>query len=162
MEGEGESRWRGFDCDSDFELDILDDKSASETETPCRPDSPTEPWKDLARAKESSLSRKRSLERSSKKSSTAKRAKTAKGDSTKVNVSPQQRVSEFSGETLAASAGKLICDACHCEIALKKSIIRDHIASSRHQAGKQKREEDEQWQQRVIQSWESYQKRHRK
>ena len=71
-------------------------------------------------------------------------------------------MSEFSAETLAASAGKLICDACHCEIALEKSIIRDHIASSRHQAGKQKRKEDEQRQQRVIQSWESYQNRHRK
>ena len=91
MEDEGESRWRGFDCDSDFELDIPDDKSASETDTPRRPYSPAEPWKDLARAKESSLSRERSLERSSKKSSTAKTAKTAKGDSTKVNVSPQQR-----------------------------------------------------------------------
>ena len=58
MEGEGESHWRGFDCDSDFELDILVDKSASETDTPCRPDSPAEPWKNLARAKESSLSPK--------------------------------------------------------------------------------------------------------
>ena len=160
MEGESDSHWRGFDCNSDLQLDILDDESETDMSSP--PDSPAEPWKHLAQAKESSLSQERSLMRSSKKSSMAKRAKTAKGDSTKVNVSPERRISEFSGKMLAASAGKLICDACHCKLALKKSIIRDHIASSRHQAGKQKRKDDELRQQRVLQSWESYQEWHGK
>ena len=52
-------------------------------------------------------------------------------------VTPSQRVSEFPGEQLVASAGKLFCKACKENLCLKRSVILNHIKSSKHASGKQ-------------------------
>ena len=51
------------------------------------------------------------------------------------SVTPTQRVREFPKEELTQSAGKLL--ACREELSLKLSIIKLHIASSKHVAGKE-------------------------
>ena len=53
------------------------------------------------------------------------------------SVTPTQRVREFPKEELTQSAGKLFCNACREELSLKLSIIKLHIASSKHVAGKE-------------------------
>ena len=48
-----------------------------------------------------------------------------------------QRASEFSGEQLAVSGGKLICKARKEILCLKCSVILNHIKSNKHKDGKQ-------------------------
>ena len=48
-----------------------------------------------------------------------------------------QRVREFPKEELTQSAGKLFCNACREELSLKLSILKLHIALSKHAAGRQ-------------------------
>ena len=48
-----------------------------------------------------------------------------------------QRVREYSKEELTQSAGKLFRNACREELSLKLSIIKHHIGSSKHVAGKE-------------------------
>ena len=52
-------------------------------------------------------------------------------------ITPSQRVSEFPGEQLVVSAGKLFCRACKETLCLKHSFILNHTKSSKHVAGKQ-------------------------
>ena len=64
------------------------------------------------------------------------------------SISPAERVREFPNEALTVSAGKLFCSACREEVSLKRSIIKSHIKSAKHQRGqtavarKQAREKD--------------------
>ena len=53
-------------------------------------------------------------------------------------ITPSQRASEFSGEQLVVSAGKLFCRACKETLCLKRSVVLNHINSSKHKDGKQK------------------------
>jgi len=89
-----------------------------------------------------------------------KKTKVSLGKSTQVNVSPHQRSKEFPGEVLVVSSGKLFCDACHTEVALKKSIVKDYVLSERHKAGKEECRKHDLRQKRLMQSWEAYQQRH--
>ena len=100
------------------------------------------------------------MERIAKDASLAKKSRVAQGKSTQVKVNPKQRVNEFPEEMLVVSAGKLYCEACHTVIALKKSIVKDHIMSSRHIAGKEDANTKKVRQQRVVASWEKYEKDH--
>ena len=52
-------------------------------------------------------------------------------------VTPFQRVREFSEESLIVSHGRLFCSACREEISLKRSIVKNHIRSQKHQKGKE-------------------------
>uniref|UniRef100_A0A1X7TX16 U1-type domain-containing protein n=1 Tax=Amphimedon queenslandica TaxID=400682 RepID=A0A1X7TX16_AMPQE len=52
------------------------------------------------------------------------------------SVSPSQRVKDFPGEELLESAGKLFCRACRETLAVKRSVVRNHIASKKHQDSK--------------------------
>lgn len=52
-------------------------------------------------------------------------------------ITPSQRVSEFPGEQLVVSAGKLFCKACKETICLKRSVVLNHIKSTKHVSGKQ-------------------------
>ena len=84
----------------------------------------------------SSLSRKRSvhcnLPHSGKKRSSGTRKYDPK------SVSPAKRVSEFTGEELTASAGRLFCKACRETLSLKRSSIVNHVKSSKHLEAKEK------------------------
>ena len=53
------------------------------------------------------------------------------------SVTPIQRVREFPKEDLSQSAGKLFCNACREELSVKLGIIKFHVASSKHLAGKE-------------------------
>ena len=50
-------------------------------------------------------------------------------------ITPSQRASEFPGEQLVESAGKLFCRACKETLCLKRSVVLNHI---KHEDGKQK------------------------
>ena len=52
-------------------------------------------------------------------------------------ITPSQRVSEFHGEQLVVSTGKLFCKACKETICLKRSVVLNHIKSTKHVSGKQ-------------------------
>ena len=53
-----------------------------------------------------------------------------------LNISIADRVREFPGENLCRNRGKLFCNACRDPISVKKSIIRQHIKSAKHESGK--------------------------
>lgn len=90
----------------------------------------------------SHLSRKRSIAnnkaRAKSANSVRKRLKRPKKNSDPSSVTPSQRVNEFTNEKLTVSAGQLFCLACREELSLKKSIITNHISSSKHKVGKDK------------------------
>ena len=48
------------------------------------------------------------------------------------SVTPSQRVKEFPNECLTVSARTLFCEACRQEVSLRRCIVKNHIASSRH------------------------------
>ena len=62
---------------------------------------------------------------------------------------------------LSVSNGQLYCDARHMTLSLKKSIVQyDHISSDRHCRGKEARGAQALWQEKVLKSWNPYQKHH--
>ena len=81
----------------------------------------------------SDLSRKRKIS-----SNPPKGTKKGKGraSSEPSNVSILDRVREFPGEHLCRYSGKLFCNACREPISVKKSVISQHIKSSKHERGK--------------------------
>jgi predicted nucleic acid-binding Zn ribbon protein len=52
--------------------------------------------------------------------------------SQKATVTATGRVREYVGQPFRVSVNKLYCDACKCELALKRSTIKDHIISAKH------------------------------
>ena len=74
------------------------------------------------------------------------------------SVTPMQRVREFSNEELTQSAGKLFCNACLEELSLKLSIIKHHITSCKHVAGKEVLARRESRERDIAKSLESYDK----
>ena len=155
-----ELRDRSFDVhvfQSDLsEVDILDeDESEDEVDRALS---------NLAKPIEAAIARPRSLQRTSVKKSlqpATKKRKVAHGVSTKlVKLKPQQRIENFPDTMLSVSNGQLYCDACHMTLSLKKSIVQDHISSDRHCRGKEARKAQALRQEKVLKSWNLYQKRH--
>ena len=62
-------------------------------------------------------------------------------------VSPQQRVREFTNASITVSHGHLFCTACRERLSLKRSIIKNHVQSSKHQKSQQriKHKEAREW-----------------
>ena len=122
-----------------------------------------DPVAGLDEAEGSVISQKWSFQRTSfAKSATggeAKRTRDAHGESTKVAVGAQQRVSEFPDETLVVSSGKLYCQACSTVISKKKSIVNNHIVTQRHKEMKLARSQQLERQLLLMQSFETYRKR---
>ena len=75
----------------------------------------------------------------------AKRFHPPKSKSNPKNVTASARVSEFPGEkfTVLKSNGQLFCNAFREEIGLKKTIIENHVKSSKHASGKERLEKKE-------------------
>jgi len=87
----------------------------------------------LKAPKQSDLTRKRKV---AVNPPTGKRkCKSAKG---LASVKPLQRTTEFPNESLVVSNGKLFCNSCREEIGLKKSVIKNHVSSTKHVNGKLK------------------------
>ena len=53
-------------------------------------------------------------------------------------MSPRDRIEEFPGENLCLRGGKLFCNGCKEILSSKKSILKNHLASKKHAAGKGK------------------------
>ena len=53
-------------------------------------------------------------------------------------VLPTQRVSEFPGEQLSVSLGRLFCNACRETLSVKRSTVLNHIKSAKHEESKAK------------------------
>lgn len=74
------------------------------------------------------------------------------------SVTPSQRVKAFPNESLTVSAGKLFCTACREEVSLKQSIIKHHIAASKHVRGKQALAKKEARERDIVQAMKQYDK----
>ena len=61
-----------------------------------------------------------------------------RGNSGPKNMSPRDRSEEFPGENLCLRGGKLFCNGCKEILSSKKSILKNHLASKKHAAGKEK------------------------
>ena len=79
----------------------------------------------------STIARDRSLE-----STSGKYKRRGNSDTTKVPL--HERVKQFPGENLAVREGKLFCSGCREIISSKKSVLKIHILSKKHQNGKEK------------------------
>ncbi len=53
------------------------------------------------------------------------------------SISPSQRASEYPGEHLVQSSGKLFCKACRETLAVKSSVVRNHVKSKKHEVSKE-------------------------
>ena len=54
------------------------------------------------------------------------------------SVRPLQRANEFPGEQLVESASKLFCRACRENVAVKQSVVQNHIKSKKHEESKER------------------------
>ena len=57
------------------------------------------------------------------------------------SVHPSKRVSEYPGEHLKVSGGKLFCVACREVLSVKSSTLANHMKSSKHLDGKRRLKE---------------------
>ena len=91
----------------------------------------------------SDLARKRKVQCNLPKH--GKRFHPPKSKSNPKNVTASARVTEFPGENFTVSKlnGQLFCNACREEIGLKKTIIENHVKSSKHASGKEGLEKKE-------------------
>ena len=53
-------------------------------------------------------------------------------------ISPAQRAREFPEEQLVESGGKLFCRACRETLCVKRSVVLNHVKSTKHKVGKNK------------------------
>ncbi len=108
----------------------------------------------LRAPEKSDLARKRSvaqnLPHDGRRLKAPKRAHDPKG------VTPAQRVREFPGECLSVSSNRLFCVACREEVALKLSIIRGHVGSSKHADGKARLQSKEAREKNIASSLQAY------
>ena len=108
----------------------------------------------LKASQRSDLARKRSvaqnLPHDGRRHKAPRRAHDPKG------VTPTQRVKEFPNECLSVSANKLFCVACREEVALKLSIIKGHVVSSKHENGKLKLHSNEAQEKDIVKSLQAY------
>ena len=54
------------------------------------------------------------------------------------SVRPLQWANEFPGEQLVESAGKLFCRACRENVAVKQSVVQNHIKSKKYEESKER------------------------
>ena len=73
-------------------------------------------------------------------------------------VTPMQQVREFPREELTHSASNLFCNACREKLSLKLSIIKLHITSGKHLAGKEALARIKAWECDIAKSLELYDK----
>lgn len=86
----------------------------------------------------SDLSRKRKILSNPPPPIGKKRSTTAVRKFDPKSVRPSDRVSEFPGEHLSQSAGRLFCKACREDVAVKRSVVVNHIKSKKHEESKER------------------------
>ena len=72
------------------------------------------------------------------------------------SVTPAKRCSEFPDEPFEVSAGKLFCRSCREELSLKRSIIKNHIASLKHKTSKAARNKQKIADKSIVESLKAY------
>ena len=82
----------------------------------------------------SELSRKRLMARNPPR---GKRKCRGKSIHDPTNIKPTQRIKEYPNEPFTVSKNKLFCKGCREELCIKKSSLKNHIASSKHVKGKE-------------------------
>jgi len=88
----------------------------------------------LKAPKSSDLSRKRSVFRNPPPRGKRKCRGSSTNDPTRIK--PSQRVKEYPNEPFVVSNNKLFCNGCREELCIKKSSVKNHIASEKHKKGK--------------------------
>lgn len=71
-------------------------------------------------------------------------------------VHPSKRVTEYPGEHLKVSRGKLFCEACREILSVKRSTLANHITSSKHLAGKKRLKGTESKQKDIAEALSKY------
>lgn len=73
-------------------------------------------------------------------------------------VTPSQRVREFPKESLSVSKGCLFCSVCREQLSLKRSVIKNHVQSSKHESSKKRMEKKEARERDIAESLTKYNK----
>ena len=73
-------------------------------------------------------------------------------------ISPFDRVKQYPDEYFEVSAGKFFCMACREEVSTKKSIINQHVKSTKHKLSKEKRKERAVKDVSIVSALETYDK----
>ena len=110
----------------------------------------------LKQAPQSILTRKRRVAQNLPHD--GKRRKAPKCTTEPKSVTADQRVKEFPDEKLTVSSKKLFCSACREEVAVKKSIIEQHLKSEKHIRGKGKVASKEKREQDIAEALKLYDK----
>ena len=76
------------------------------------------------------------------------------------SVSPSDRVKAYPGENFIVSNKKLFCRGCREELALKKSIVENHIASFKHKRGKDRLESKTKYEREISEALKRYDREH--
>ena len=87
-----------------------------------------------------------------------KRSRGGSSAATLKSVSPQDRVREFSDDSLCVSAGKLFCRACREELSVKKSVVKNHLESTKHRVSKSRLKEREKRDSDIVDALQKYSK----
>ena len=74
------------------------------------------------------------------------------------SVTPSQRVREFDKEALVVSHGHLFCSACREQLSLKRSVIKNHVQSVKHENSKKRLEKNETRERVIADSLTKYNK----
>ena len=71
-------------------------------------------------------------------------------------VTPQQRVREFTNESLTVSQVHLFCTACRERLSIKRSIIKNHVQSTKHKKSQQRLKNKETRERDIAESLRKY------
>ena len=74
------------------------------------------------------------------------------------SVTPSQRVREFDKEALVVSHGHLFCSACREQLSVKRSVIKNHVQSVKHENSKKRLEKKEARERDIADSLTKYNK----
>ena len=108
--------------------------SHSDTSTSAISNQPRSLVNVLQRPTTSDLCRKRVVRKNPPKG--AKRKVLSSNNDPK-SIKPNQRCIEFPNESFTVSGRKLFCTACREELSLKRSIIKNHVQSTKHKHSKE-------------------------
>ena len=76
------------------------------------------------------------------------------------SVSPSDRVKAYPRENFIVSNKKVFCRGCREELALKKSIVENYIASFKHKRGKDRLESKTKYEQEISEALKRYDREH--
>ena len=109
----------------------------------------------LQKATPSTLCRKRAVRKNPPK---GVKRKVSSCSTDPKSVKPTQRCKEFADEPFTVSGGKLFCVTCREELSLKRSIIKNHIQSTKHKCSKENKANKQKQDKTVLEALKVYEK----